>query len=103
LQPGDDLGYPIAAEEVSVFAQVFGEPGEYRVWLDMFEVERDGAPELQVFSHGPFVVHVRPGRFVDGVHMRLRQVPFPRPGIYEFRLRYEDDEPLAVERILLKE
>jgi hypothetical protein len=53
---------------------------------------------------GPTSGLVREGRFVEGLVIPLWNVPFPAPGIYEFRLRRDAiDEPLATERILLKD
>jgi hypothetical protein len=103
LQPNDDIGYPFTSEEIAVFAQLFGDAGDYRLWIDLVEIGGEDEADTNVFSYGPFAVRVRPNRFVEGMHVSLRRVPFPRPGIYEFRLRRENDEPLAVERLLLKE
>lgn len=103
VQPHDDVGYPIIMEDLAVFAQFWGEQGEYRIWLALYEIPDDGEP-VRVADHGLFSIRVRPGRFVEGLHMRLRKVPFPRAGLYEFRMGLDGGaEPLLTERLLLKE
>lgn len=104
LQPQDDLGYPFASEEIAVFAQVFGDPGEYLVWVEVFALNEDAERDERIFAYKPPPVRVRPHRFVDEFSVTLHGVTFPRPGIYEFLLRRDgDDEPLITERLLLKE
>lgn len=103
LRPNDDIGYPFAAESLALFAQVFGDAGRYDFWVDLILVEDDEG-ESHVSTFGPIAAVVRPGQFVDAVAIPLWEVPFPRPGIYEFRLRRDSvEEPLASERLLLKD
>ena len=102
LQPNDDIGYPLAAESLVLFAQVFGDAGQYDFWVDLVFVEDDGS-ESHVTTYGPMAASVRPGQFVEALTFPISNVPFPQPGIYEFRLRRDAvQEPLATERLLLK-
>ena len=64
--------------------------------------EGDKSAPVTLASHRPVVV--RDGSFVDGTRLRLFGVPFDEPGVYEFQLVLEGfDEPIARERVLLKE
>ena len=102
ISPRDDIGFPLAAEKLTLFAQVFGSPGTYPVGIDLVEVEEEDDEGTRVASLGPFLLTVRPGRFVEGVVFPLSNVPFPRPGVYEFRLRRGHDNELVIaERVLL--
>ena len=104
IQPLDDIGYPFAFEQIAVFAQLFGDPGEYRVWVEAYLLDENHDNGERVLKQGPVSVRVRPGRFLEGIDIRLREVAFPRPGLYEFVLRRDGfDEALITERLLLKE
>lgn len=103
IRPNDDIGYPITVESLVLFAQVFGDAGPYAFWLDLYLVEGDGDDQL-ISTFGPIPGLVREGRFVDALTIPLWNVPFPKPGVYEFRLRRDDiSEPLIDERLLLKD
>ena len=103
LRPNDDIGYPFAAESLVLFAQVFGDAGQYDFWVDLFLVEDDEG-ESHISTFGPILGIVRPGQFVEAVVLPLWKIAFPRPGIYEFRLRRDSvEEPFASERLLLKD
>lgn len=103
LQPLDDIGFPLVAESLVLFAQLFGDAGRYTLSVDLVFVDEGDDTERTVATFGPTVVIVRPGQFVDSISMPLWNVPFPQPGVYEFRLRRDAvAEPLASERLLLK-
>jgi hypothetical protein len=74
-----------------------------RIELYRLTDEPGGGMDELVFVTGWTPVRVRQGRFVDGQRFGLRQVPFPDPGVYEFRLALDGyPEPLIDERVYLE-
>lgn len=103
LQPKDDIGYPLVAESLVPFAQVFGGAGRFEFWVELLLLGDDDAEE-HVATFGPTTGLVRGGQFVDALTIPLWNVPFPRPGLYEFRLRRDElSDPLISERLFLKD
>lgn len=100
FRPSDDGGYPVLVEDLYVYAQFWGDPGVHDLWIDLTRVDVETGDETEVTTFGPFVLRVTAGRFVETRAWRLRYVPFPRAGLYEFQVRaagYPD--PLVDERI----
>ncbi|MGL6094279.1 MAG: hypothetical protein ACRC7O_00575 [Fimbriiglobus sp.] len=105
FRPDSDYWYPICAEAVWVFAELFGQAGRYRVRIDVVPLNEDGADAgPPILTRAEIPVRLRPGYFVDPARFRLRQVMFDAPGVYEFRLTLEGfTEPLAATRVHLLE
>jgi hypothetical protein len=103
FQPADDIGYPMTVESLVLFAQVYGDAGRFVFWVDLYEI-LDDADDRLISTYGPTVGVVREGRFIDALTIPVWNVPFPRPGVYEFRLRRDAVvEPMISERLLLKD
>jgi hypothetical protein len=103
LRPGDDDGYPVIAEHLWLFAQVYGTPGEYEVWVELVRIDPETDEGIFVARYGPSRLTVSVGRFVDNKGWRLPKIPFDVPGVYEFRLYVEGrGDPLAAERLRLE-
>ena len=95
-------------QPIYLFAQYFGEDGEFEVWFDLVQLVYDEADEVvdevEEASYGPFMLHLAPGRFVHSRSYLLRRVPFTEPGVYEFRLRVAGVmEPLVSEHLLVED
>lgn len=104
LRPDDDYGYPWCLELVCLFAQLFGEPGRYVVRIELVRISEDGSDVGTAATvYGPAPVWVRVGEFVEWAWFMLTYVPFPEPGLYEFRLVLDGyDGVLASERLCLE-
>jgi hypothetical protein len=100
----EEFGYPLCLEFLWAYAEFFGEPGRYSVWIGLVMLAADGTEAGPVVPvHGPTPIRVREDVFVDGVRFRLLHVPFEEPGLYEFRLYLDGHpEPLVGERFLLE-
>jgi hypothetical protein len=95
--PGDGL-----LDLLWVFAQGSGDPGEYEVWLELVSLDDEGEDAGEETSFGPLTWVMPEGVFAHSRAWILRNIPFPNPGVYEFRLRCGPDI-LAREQILLLE
>jgi hypothetical protein len=95
--PGDGL-----LESLWVFAKASGDPGEYEVWLDLVPLDDAGEDAGEGTTFGPLVWSIPEGVYAHSRAWVLRNIPFPTPGVYEFRLRCGPDV-LAREQILLLE
>lgn len=105
IRPEDDYGYPLCVETLWIYAELYGEPGRYYARALLTRVDDDGEDvgrPVTLFDQRPAVARL--GAFVSGVRFRLSHVVFGTPGVYEFRLLLDGfDEPLASERVLLRE
>ncbi len=103
IQPTGE--FPLVWDQpMSVFAQFFGAPGEYEVWVELVRLVFDESGEIhdevEQATYGPFVIALEGTYFLRGRALFLRRVPFSAPGIYEFRLRAAGVfAPLASERL----
>jgi len=74
-----------------LYAEYFGDAGEYEVWFDLvrFVVDEDDeiADEFEDTCYGPFSMTMPPGVFIQGRSYPLRILPFQAAGLHEFRLR----------------
>jgi hypothetical protein len=102
--------FPLKVARLFVFAQVYGTPGEYPVFLRLVRIDRNAVGEEVEFSLGrddepldfrlPRPVVVSGLQLVDSFAVPLDNVTFPTAGLYEFQLwRDGGEEPLASERL----
>lgn len=93
---------------LSLFAEIFGTPGEYEVWIDLVRLEYDEEEGLigdgtDEVCYGPYVLNLMPDVFVHSRWYHLRKVPFQQPGLHEFRLRVAGvSEPLFIQRLFVR-
>lgn len=111
LRPADGAGYPVQIERLFLFAQLFGESGEYPFRIRVVRVDRNDIGEEVEIQLGPNdspreYVPNRPlvvsgEELVDQIAVPLNRVAFREPGLYEFQLwlDFDSDEPLASERL----
>jgi hypothetical protein len=50
--------FPIAVPELWAFLQVFGDAGEYEIWIELVAVDGEGEAVGEATSDGPFVLRV---------------------------------------------
>lgn len=102
LRPPEDVEFPFVAE-LWMFARFTG-TGVHKLSVEVYAIppDEDEAEAELVLGRKPYTC--RFGNEPTGLSRawRLRGVPFPRPGLYEFRL-LNDDEVLAVASIYLLE
>jgi hypothetical protein len=100
---GDSLSqYPLAFDELWVFIQVFGDPGQYELWFGLVAVDEDGNDLGDETIFGPCVLIVHEDVYTESRAWRLLKLPFAAPGLYELRLHCGADV-LAREQLLLAE
>lgn len=87
LRPPPGVGYPFRAEELWLFCQFSDATGRHP-----FQVDLSWDVETYVQQLHAFNVDFGTDRLaVQNFAVRLRNVPFLRPGVYEFRLRRGSD------------
>lgn len=72
LQPGDDIGDPLAAEEIAVFAQVFGDPGDYRLGPDLLVPPEQATASREVLPAVAEMLAAGRAADAEAVFARLR-------------------------------
>ncbi len=94
----------LVAQPVYLYAEFFGEPGEYEIWIDLVEIGYDGdSGGIEVTTYGPFDLALFPGAFVSSRFYCLKHVPFPGVGLFEFQLKVAGVfEPLLTHRIYVE-
>lgn len=82
IRPPAELGYPYRHDELWVFSQLTNAVGPHDLTIDLsWDLDTEVRP-LRTFR-----VLMGPDRLgVRNFAVRVRRVPFRRPGIYEFRL-----------------
>lgn len=85
LRPPIDSGYPIVVSELWLFARLEGE-NEVEVWVEVAPLEDGGDDENAVATYGPIVIHFGSDRRSMSRAWKLRGIPFPASGWYEFRV-----------------
>ena len=114
LEPADGLGYPFRLERMFVYAQLWGEDGEYRAHVRLVKIDSVGYDEEVETQLGggeaPRILPMPTKRpiTITGLNYRAEVafpiflVPFPEPGIYECQFWIEGiDHPVGQERIHL--
>lgn len=82
LRPPPELGYPFRFDEMWVFSQLTNAVGPHDLTIDLsWDLDTEVRP-LRTFR----VLMASDRLGVRNFAVRLRRVPFRRPGIYEFRL-----------------
>ena len=110
LMAGGEERFPLKVARLFVFAQVFGTPGEYAVFLRLVRIDRNDIGEEVESAVGrddeplefrlPRPIVVSGLQLVDAFAVPLDNIAFPTPGLYEFQLWGEGgQEPLASERL----
>ncbi|MDB5309738.1 MAG: hypothetical protein JWO38_3940 [Gemmataceae bacterium] len=78
--------FPFTYPELWVFAQYVDGAGSHQILLDLVRV--DVADETVIRQYRMPPVHMIAGRFfVLSRGYKISDVPFPEPGVYEFRVR----------------
>ena len=104
LQPEVGFDYPLIVERLMVFAQYWGQRGEHRVRIDLYQVDIEDGNEAFVTTYGNLSLAVHGNDFVESRRWLLHQVLFEKHGLYEFRIFLDDEfDPIASERLLLRE
>ena len=98
--PGDR--YPLLLDELWVFFQSSGDPGEFQIWIDLVPVDEDGEDAGEETTYGPCILIIHEGVFVESRGWKLLNLPFTAPSLYEVRLWCGSDV-IAREQLLLTE
>ena len=87
-------------QAIYLYAEFFGQVGEYEIWIDLVEIGYDGDSSVtEVTSYGPFDLTIFPDTYVCSRFYCLKHVPFPNSGVFEFRLSAAGVfEPLTTHR-----
>ncbi len=112
VAPPEGDGYPFRIERLFVYAQLWGDVGEYSVRIRFVRIELQGYDEeieVQLGDDGEARVYPMPTHrpVTVGDRNRIEEfafaigpVPFTAPGLYEFQLRVDGlDHPVGRERI----
>ena len=94
----DGSDFPQRVERMFVYAQLWGTPGEYRLWVRLVRVDKvgyDEEVEVQLGAGGqprnfPMPtsrpMEISGLNFIDEVAFPIESVPFGDVGVYEFQL-----------------
>lgn len=110
--PADGMDFPFRTDRLFVYAQLFGDPGGYGLWVRLVRIERteyDEEVEVQLGPDGEPREFPMPGtrpfevsglNFLDEIAFPLVRVLFAEAGVYEFQLWASgSDEPIASARV----
>jgi hypothetical protein len=91
VRPADRGGLPFMTPIIWLFAQLYGDPGEYTLRVRMVAIDQDEdgeAVEVGVPAEfGPWDIEMPgEGNYVECFGLPLEDVWFPAPGVYEFQL-----------------
>lgn len=107
LSPPPGVAGRFVAPRLFAFAQLFGTVGDYDVRVRLVEVTVDEYGDEQARpagEWGPWLVPVSGLELVESHAFLLKEVPFDRPGAYDFQLWADgQDEPLAAERVQIRD
>jgi hypothetical protein len=105
MRPEDDYGYPLTVEGIMVYSQVWGDKGDYPIWVAIVRLAGDvgEVEDEQVGYYGPWSLTIFENEFVETVYWQMHQITFPMPGVYEIRVMMENGSELGSVRIALKE
>ena len=90
LRPPVGSEYPFVAAALWMFVQVEGEQTA-EFWIEVIHSPDENTEDNLVAAYGPLGVHFGSEVIPVSRAWRLRGVPFPAPGWYEFRLTYGGD------------
>lgn len=100
IQPLPGVPYPRIHPELGLFVQMSDGRGTHSFQLELVYLAEE---EVVIHATPPVERDLGPDPLmVHGWPLRLRNVPFPHPGVYEFRLRCDGQE-VAREPIRLRE
>ena len=86
LRPPAGHTFPFQEQELWVFAQFSDGEGSHPVFFELVRQELESETVILITQLPP--VHLSAGRFyVQSRGYKLTGIPFPGPGIYEFRVR----------------
>jgi hypothetical protein len=100
LEPGGQ--YPFVVDELWVFIQAFGDPGQYDLWFSLVRVDEEGDGVDEETMFGPWVLIIHADVYIESRGWKLLNIPFPAPGLYEVQVHCGPDI-LAREQLLLVE
>jgi hypothetical protein len=108
VRPADGEGFGFDIDRMFLFAQIWGQPDEYTVWIRMTRfvpTEEGGEIETGEAVEFPSRTITLPGEnYVECYGFPLVGVPFPGPGVYEFQLWAEGmEDHLYSERVEARE
>ena len=94
----------LVTQPIYLYAEFFGTTGDYEIWIDLVEIGYDvDSVEAEVTSYGPFDLTVMPDTFVCSRFYCLKHVPFPKMGVFEFRISAAGVlEPLTTHRFYVE-
>jgi|GEM_PF-5567059 len=78
--------FPVVVPELWAFLQVFGEVGEYEIWIELAAVDGEGEVLGEATSYGPLVLRVPDGVWVVNRAYRLANARLLRFGLHEVRV-----------------
>ena len=80
--PGPDGVFGVLFREIHLLAQLSGGEGQFGLWVELVRLD----DEMLVERADEVAVLMRDKLAVYNFHRTLRNVPFDRPGVFEFRL-----------------
>ena len=110
IRPRDGVFPFRSAIRLFLFAQLFGDPGEYTVRIHIRRVtldEETGEEEVletDAPAYGPWTIALYGEEYVEGFAFPLNRLPFREPGLYELQLTVDEiDGWYAAERVDVRE
>jgi hypothetical protein len=109
FRPADGKGFGFDLDRMFLFAQLYGTPGEYTLWVRMTRIlqTEENVNGIEIGEAVEFAKRriALPGdNFVECFGFPLVRLPFPGPGVYEFQLWAEGfEEYLLAERVEARE
>ena len=111
IVPPEGMDFPYRVDRLFAYAQLSGDPGEYRLWVRLVRISqpRYDEEEVQLGIVGEPADFPMPGtrvfeisglNFVDEIAFPIFRIEFPHPAVYEFQLwATGGDEPISRTRI----
>jgi len=107
LRPQEHRFPFICETRLFLFCQLYGDPGEYTARIELIPITMGEDGEQVEGEHtpfGPWLIPLYGQEFVESFAFPLYKLPFGSPGIYEFRLVFDElPDWWAAERVEVKE